>query len=158
MVDWDFSGGDPARVAERAWADVEAEARKLGELGKFWEEARTTVRAKDHSVEMTFDGRGELVDVVFHGSKYRAMAPAQLAAVLVETAQRGRERVQERMAELMGTPALPTIDLSGLATGKVTPDQLVESILGPVLAAFDEPEAEDPPRPDDRTKGDRGDG
>lgn len=130
MVNWNS--------ADEAWAAFEDEARKLGELGKLWAETSTTIRAKDHSLEMTFDGRGEPVDLVFNGSKYRQLAPAQLAQTIIETLHNGRAQAQEKMAELMGTPDLPGLDVNGLITGKVRPDELINALVGPMLEGFED--------------------
>jgi len=133
MVNWNS--------ADEAWEAFEDEARKLGELGKLWAEASTTVRTKDHSLEMTFDGRGEPVDLVFNGSKYRQLAPAQLAQTILETLRKGRAQAQEKMAELMGTPDIPGLDVNGLITGKVRPDELINALVGPMLEGFEDDRA-----------------
>lgn len=130
MVNWNS--------AEEAWEAFEDEARKLGELGKLWAESSTTVRTRDHSLEMTFDGRGEPVDLVFNGSKYRQLAPAQLAQIIIETLRKGRAQAQEKMAELMGTPDIPGLDVNGLVTGRIRPDELINALVGPMLEGFDE--------------------
>lgn len=129
MVDWNS--------AEEAWEAFEGEARKLGELGKIWAETSTIIRAKDHSLEMTFDGRGEPIDLVFNGSKYRQLAPAQLAQIIIEMLHKGRAQAQEKMAELMGTPDIPGLDVNGLITGKIGPDELINGLVGPLLEGFD---------------------
>lgn len=52
------------------------------------EEMRRTsvaVRSKDRSLTVTLGARGEVRGIAFHGGSYRAMAPAELSAVLVET-------------------------------------------------------------------------
>jgi hypothetical protein len=136
MADWDSVNTD--RAVEAAWANLENEARKLTELGKHWDEASTVVRAKDHSLEMTFDGRGELADLTFNASKYRAMAPAQLAAVIVETLRAGRVQAQQKMADLMGTEDIPGLDLNGIASGAVRPDDVVEALLGPMFKTLND--------------------
>src|ERR687886_443798 len=105
MADWDSV--DPTHTAEYAWSAVEKETRKLSDLGKHWDEASTTVRAKDDSLEMTFDGRGELVDLVFNTSKYRAMPPAKLARVIVDTLKDGRAQAQQKVSDLMGLGSIP---------------------------------------------------
>lgn len=136
MGDW--SSADPRGTAENAWAQVAEETRKLAELGRHWDEASTTVRAKDHSLEMTFDGRGELVDLVFNTSKYRAMPPAKLAAVIVETLREGRSRSQQQLNELMGFGNVPGLDLEGLATGKVRPDEMLDALMAPMMRTMEE--------------------
>jgi hypothetical protein len=156
MADW--NSVDPTRAMEDAWATLETEARKLSDLGKHWDEASTVVRAKDHSLEMTFDGRGELVDLVFNAAKYRALAPAQLAQVIIETLRRGREQAQQKMSELMGSPEVPGLDLNGLASGKVRPDEMLNSLIGPMFETLQSFGVDaEPPRPANRKREERGD-
>jgi hypothetical protein len=135
MSDW--NSADPS-AAENAWAKVEEETRKLGELGKHWDEASTTVRAKDHSCEMTFDGRGELVELVFNSAKYRAMPPAKLAQVIIETLREGRAQAQQKANDLMGFGDIPGLDLEGLASGKVRPDEMLNALMAPMLQTMQE--------------------
>ncbi|UMP06959.1 YbaB/EbfC family DNA-binding protein [Amycolatopsis sp. EV170708-02-1] len=130
------SGGfDLDKGLDEAMATLDAERRKLAELGKVWEEGRTTVRAKDKSFEMTFDGRGELIEMVFNQSKYRTLAPAQLAAAIVETLQRGKAETMAKMTEVMGTGAgtLPGIDIDAIASGKIDPMEMLNSLIGPMF-------------------------
>jgi hypothetical protein len=136
MADW--NSADPNQAMDAAFAMFENESRKLAELGKHWDEASTTVRAKDHSLEMTLDGRGELVDLVFNASKYRAMPPAQLAKVIIETLRQGRVQAQQQMNELMGIPDIPGLDLNGLANGQVRPDEMINSLIGPMFDTLNE--------------------
>jgi DNA-binding protein YbaB len=157
MATWDSA--DPKQAAENAMAMLENESRKLAELGRHWEEASTTVRAKDHSLEMTFDGRGELVDLVFNSSKYRAMPPAQLAQVIIETLRAGRVAAQQKMTELMGVPDIPGLDLEGLATGQVRPEELLSSLMGPMFDTLNEFGVDaERPRLDSHKSEERGDG
>jgi hypothetical protein len=145
MADW--NSADPSKAAEDAWAVLENETRKLADLGKHWDEASTVVRARDHSLEMTFDGRGELVELVFNSAKYRAMAPAQLASVIVETLREGRGQAQRRMAELMGVGDIPGLDINGLVTGQVRPDEMLNALMGPMFATLDDFGVDMDPRP-----------
>ncbi|MEA2687133.1 MAG: hypothetical protein QOE93_2328 [Actinomycetota bacterium] len=132
MSDFDLDKG-----LEEAMAKLDVERRKIGELGKVWEEGRTTVRAKDQSLSMTFDGRGELVELVFNASKYRTLAPAQLASTIVETLQRGRSESMEKMNNVMGAPDIPGMDIAGLVSGKVDPLEMLNAMIGPILGGFD---------------------
>lgn len=128
---------DLDRMAADALATMEDERRKLGELGKLWNEERTTVRAKDQSFAMTFDGRGELVDLAFNGDRYRGLAPAQLASMFIETLQRGRAQSMEKVTDLMGMTAVPGIDFAGLPTGRVDPQEMVDALLAPMLEGIE---------------------
>jgi len=152
MTDW--NSVDVNRAAADAWTMFENESRRLGELSRHWEETSTTVRARDHSLEMRFDGRGELVELVFNTSKYRAMAPAQLAKVIIETLREGRLQAQRNMAELMGSEDLPGLDLEGVVSGKVKPDEMLNSLLGPMFETL-QGLGVDVERPDDRKRGER---
>jgi hypothetical protein len=118
---------------EGAMAMLERERAKVGKLAELWRDGRTVVRAKDQSLSMTFDGRGELVELVFNESKYRLLAPAQLASVVVETLQRGKAESVAKMSELMGGGSTGGFDYQDLATGKVDPGQLLDSLISPML-------------------------
>ncbi|WP_410611323.1 YbaB/EbfC family DNA-binding protein [Amycolatopsis sp. lyj-109] len=136
MTNSDFAESDPARAMNNAWATFETEMGKLDELGKHWDEARSTVHPKDRSLTMTLDGRGELVELVFNGSKYRTLPPAQLAQIIVETLQKGRVEAQQKMSDLMGETSVPGLDLAGMAAGEVRPDEMIKSMFGQMLDGF----------------------
>jgi hypothetical protein len=120
---------------EEAMAALQREREKLGKLSELWRDGRTTVRAKDQSLSMTFDGRGELVELVFNEGKYRSLAPAQLASVVVETLQRGKAESMAKVAEVMGTGTggASGLDYGAVASGKADPQELLESLIGPML-------------------------
>lgn len=124
-------GGDAG--VEEAMATLERERAKLGKLSELWRDGRTTVRAKDQSLSMTFDGRGELVELAFNESKYRTLAPAQLASVVVETLSRGKAESMAKMSELMGASGVSGIDYGEVASGKMDPQAMLESLIGPML-------------------------
>ncbi|WP_033288614.1 YbaB/EbfC family nucleoid-associated protein [Amycolatopsis jejuensis] len=133
MVDWSMANTDPERALDEAWKTMEAEKQKLERLGKHWDEATIKVRTKDQSFEMTFDGRGELTDLAFNGDRYRKLPPAQLARMIVDTVTKGRAEAQQKMNEVMGVNPVPGLDLEGVASGKVRPDELLESLLAPMM-------------------------
>ncbi|OXM54006.1 hypothetical protein CFP71_20460 [Amycolatopsis thailandensis] len=138
MNDW-ASLGDSERALEKAMADLNAEREKLTELSRVWKEERTTIKAKDQSLSMTFDGRGDLVELVFNESKYRAMPPAQLASVILETLRNGRAKSLERMNEIMGVGGSQDgIDLAAFATGELDAEKIMESLMGPMYEKMDE--------------------
>ncbi|MEV7043713.1 YbaB/EbfC family DNA-binding protein [Amycolatopsis sp. NPDC051061] len=119
---------------EEALAALERERQKIGKLSEMWREGRTTIRAKDQSLSMTFDGRGELIELVFNESKYRSLAPAQLANVVLETLRRGKAECMAKMSEVMGTGG-SGIDYGEVAAGKADPQQVLESLIGPMLGS-----------------------
>ena len=111
---------------------LEREKRRLGEVGELWKTETTTLRAKDQSFSVTFDGRGDLTNIVFNGTRYRTMAPAEFASLLVSTLQAGRLKSLEKVAAVM-SESMPGVDFLGLATGQVEPREVLDSMIGPLL-------------------------
>jgi DNA-binding protein YbaB len=134
MTDWNaanFRSLDEA--GEAALAALEREQRKLADVTRVIDEETVTVRAKDRSLSITLDGRGEVTNIAFNGTKYRAMAPAELAHLLVETIRAGRAQCVQKMAEAMGQPSLPGIDFAELASGNVNPMEVFDKLITPFL-------------------------
>ncbi|MFG3237359.1 YbaB/EbfC family nucleoid-associated protein [Streptomyces antibioticus] len=61
--------------------------------------ASVTLMSKDRSLEITVGARGELTAMKFHDGKYRAMAPTQLAAVIMQTLGEARSRMARQVLE-----------------------------------------------------------
>ncbi|MEU1518964.1 YbaB/EbfC family nucleoid-associated protein [Streptomyces sp. NPDC005811] len=86
--------------------------------------ASVTVLSKDRSVEVTVGPQGEVTALKFSDGKYRAMAPAQLSAVILQTLGEARSRmarqvldtyrpISESVPQLTGVPGVE-IDWDGL--------------------------------------------
>src|SRR6201999_3937204 len=88
VIDQPYDLAALAEKAEAAMRDFDTETERVAELQRQWADGSgdETVRAKDRSLSMTFNARGELVGMKFHGDKFRSMAAAELAHVIVETA------------------------------------------------------------------------
>ncbi|WP_156753226.1 YbaB/EbfC family DNA-binding protein [Actinokineospora pegani] len=133
MTNWSsMSEADLRRMADDAMADLDRERARLGQLGELWS-AHTTVHAKDRSLSMTVDGRGELLEMAFTGTKHKTMPPAQLAHVIVETLARAKAESAAKVSAAMGESSVPGIDIDGIASGRVDPMEMVNSLLGPLL-------------------------
>ncbi len=125
------------RMKDEALAALDQQREVARETSRVWREETTTVTAEDRSMSMAFDGRGELTGITFNGSKYRSMAPAQLASVIVEMVRKGRA---ESMAKLTAhAPAVPGLDLDGLINGTSDPAEMLEKLLGPMFDGMDNP-------------------
>jgi DNA-binding protein YbaB len=130
MVEWlTPENASLAEATEAAMRTFEGEQRKLTDLQQKMEEDSSTVRSKDRSLSMTFDGRGELTGMKFHGTKFRSMAPAELAHLIVETVRAGRTQYLEKMSEDMGE-LMPGLNFADLASGQAKPGKILESMLG----------------------------
>jgi hypothetical protein len=114
-------------------ARLNEERRRLDELGRVWTEETTTVRAKDNTFSMTFDGRGELTEVTFHGSKYRTISATELGHRIVETLKQGKQASLEKMIATMNPESYQGLDLMGIATGKVDPRKALDAVIAPLL-------------------------
>jgi hypothetical protein len=136
VTEWD-SAFDADKGIESALADLETERAKLGKLSELWREGRSTIRSKDQSLSMTFDGRGELLELVFNESKYRALAPKQLASIVLETMRRGREQSIEKMSELMGVTTVVGLDMTEVASGRADPQEMLDALISPMLKTLD---------------------
>jgi hypothetical protein len=120
-------------------ARLDDERRRLDALGRVWQDETTTVRAKDNTFSMTFDGRGDLTEVAFHGSKYKTVAPSELGHRIVETLKQGRLESLEKMAATMNPDSVGGLDLVGIATGKVDPRKAINALMAPLLEGFGAP-------------------
>ncbi|WP_410604722.1 YbaB/EbfC family DNA-binding protein [Amycolatopsis sp. lyj-90] len=124
---------DPDAGVEEAMTALAREREKLAKLGKLWRDGGLTVRAKDNSLSMKFDGHGEVSELVFNEAKYRSLAPAKLASNIIETLQRGKAESMAKMSDLMGNSTIGGVDLGAAAAGKVDPEEMLEALLSPLM-------------------------
>lgn len=108
-----------AAARERLESTRAAVARARADLA----DASTTARSKDRSVEVTIGPQGELKRVKFLDEKYRTMDAAQLAASVLEAANKGRAAMARRVIDTFSG-----IDLPSVGTGEFTyrPPDLTE--------------------------------
>ncbi|MDT7783365.1 MAG: hypothetical protein QOF58_1784 [Pseudonocardiales bacterium] len=133
MKDWSAEYRSVNEAAEAALADFEREHRRIAEVNTTIAEASTTTRAKDRSLSIDFDGRGEITAITFHGTKYRSMAPTELAHVLLETIRAGRAECVRKMSEAMGDDFLPGISFADLASGKLDSEDVFQKLVEPFI-------------------------
>jgi DNA-binding protein YbaB len=110
----DMSDSPEARIAEareRLEATKAAVARARAGLA----DASTTARSKDRSVEVTVGPQGELKRVRFLDDKYRTMEAAQLAAAVLEAANKGRAAMARRVIDTFSGITLPSQDAEGVS-------------------------------------------
>ncbi|MFJ8229836.1 YbaB/EbfC family nucleoid-associated protein [Streptomyces sp. NPDC094448] len=79
-----------------------------------------TVTSKDRSVEATVGGQGELKNLRFPTSRYRNMAPAELAGTLMATITQARTEAASQLLDLY-RPFGPVPGLSAGADGGFAP-------------------------------------
>lgn len=133
MSDWTAQYKSLEEANEAALASLEREQRKLSDITKTMSEATTTVKAKDRSLTVDFDGRGEITAISFHGTKYRGMAPAELSHVLLETIQSGRAQCLQKLTDAMGEDILPGVNFADLASGRMNAEEILDKVVSPFL-------------------------
>jgi hypothetical protein len=80
-------------------------------------------------VSITLGARGELTDVHFPTSAYKRMPPAELAAVILRTAEEARSKLMKQTAELLA-PTLPAgLSAEDLLGGKVNAKDFLSRMM-----------------------------
>jgi hypothetical protein len=88
-----------------------------------------TAAAKDRSLSVAVDSQGALTGITFHGQKFRKMAPAELASLIVETARAARTEATAAMVELF-QPLFPGgFDLSEMMGGTFDLDAMFDDAV-----------------------------
>ena len=127
---------DPGRLRSSvadALDQVEQERRRLADVQSQMASTTTTVHAKDRLFSVTLDGRGELSGITFEGTRYRRLAPAELARLIVDTFATGRRQAIEKIGTMMGTDPLPGVSFTDLATGSRPFTEVLDSFFGAAL-------------------------
>jgi hypothetical protein len=114
---------------EAAFADLRAQRDKIVEFDAAMKTRRTVVTSKNRMVSATVDCRGKLVELSLKGNRYRSMAPAELAALVVETVATAQDKALKEAlaaaAELMPRAA----KFAGLADGDLDADRMYEAAV-----------------------------
>ncbi|PJE98324.1 hypothetical protein CUT44_07825 [Streptomyces carminius] len=104
----------------------QAVARTEGEL----REASVTMRSPDGAVEVTVGAQGELTRLRFPNDRYRSMSADRLAASVLETANRGRAAMAQRVISAFEPLTRPAGDVPGFRGIDVD----WERLFGPALS------------------------
>ncbi|MCQ9183301.1 YbaB/EbfC family nucleoid-associated protein [Streptomyces sp. IBSBF 2953] len=83
----------------RAMAELDATQRAVAEAEAELRHATCTVRSKDRAVEVTVGHQGELTALRFLDGKYRTMTAGELAAGVLEAAERARTQMYRQVRE-----------------------------------------------------------
>ena len=94
------------RRLDAAVAGLEKQRRDLDAVRHGLETATSSSTSRDHTLTVTVRARGEVEAVHFHGTRYRALPPAELEKLIVETIAAARAQMATRVAEAF-QPYLP---------------------------------------------------
>lgn len=128
MADDDDSTRASAQL-ETMLALLAEEQRKLEDFQRKMNEATTTVESANKALTATFDGRGELVGLTFNNTRYRTMAPKELADLVLDVVRRGRSQAFGKIDTMAGGDVLPGVSFGDLAAGKVDLNDVVSGLM-----------------------------
>jgi DNA-binding protein YbaB len=140
---------------DRITAEMEETRANLTQAQERVAKISRTERSKNRAASVTVDAHGRVTGIEFHGTKYRAMAPAELADLLVTTIRAATAaahgEVQATMNGLLPGTGLPPVLAKALGDAAL-PDGLLGS-KGPFgdLASLLTPAAPSATRPGSRS-------
>ncbi|MFC0530924.1 YbaB/EbfC family nucleoid-associated protein [Phytohabitans kaempferiae] len=114
---------------EAMFAQFAEEQRKLEEFHRKLDEASTTVESANKMLTATFDGRGEVSRLTFNNTKYRTMAPNELAEMVLDVIRRGRSQAFGKIDTMAGGEVLPGVNFGDLAAGKANLNEVVSGLM-----------------------------
>jgi DNA-binding protein YbaB len=88
---------------ERSLEQLRQSQERLAEASANLESVTAEAASKDRMLSVTVNARGEIAERRFHTEKYRMMAPAELAAAIIEVVERARRDVAQQVSTAMGT-------------------------------------------------------
>lgn len=100
---------------EAALAGFSAQQEKLRALEKRVGDTSATAHGKNRMMSATVDHSGRLTALVFEGTRFRSMAPKELAAAIVETIQQAQRDAQAQGFAAAREFMPDTFDLLGLS-------------------------------------------
>jgi DNA-binding protein YbaB len=107
------------KVLADALKDFEQKQSQFDERRQRMNALSASATAPRQVVSVTVGARGELTSLTFPTSAYKRMPPAELAAVILKTAEEARSQVMKQTAELLA-PSLPAgVSAEELLNGKV---------------------------------------
>jgi DNA-binding protein YbaB len=129
-----MSSGLPEQL-NQLLAQLAEGQEKLKQAREMLEARRATVTSKDHMLSVTVNMRGEVTELKFHTTKYRSMAPAQLATVITQVLADARAQAADFAAATLQPLAPKTVDLRDIHSGNPSLDAALESVTADMAKA-----------------------
>jgi DNA-binding protein YbaB len=116
----------PHESFQQALDELRRTQERLRTVRSRLQDKATKVTSKDGMVTVTLDGRTEVAGIEFNTAKFRRMAPAELASVLVETISQARAQGRSRVADAY-RPLMPKgMDIDAILAGKLNLDKMFD--------------------------------
>jgi DNA-binding protein YbaB len=104
-------------IISQVMADLEKQREELTRLQREMPEINGSAKSKRRQVSATVDARGDVVNLKFHGTGYRSLAPAELANVIIETIRDARAEAQKQLWDVVGDAFPEGMEFADLTTG-----------------------------------------
>lgn len=98
---------------EIAMAELEIQRAKIRDLEKSMATTTATAQSENRMVTATVDRAGKLTELRFEGKRYRTIAPAELASIVVETVQSAQSQVSQQAMAMASSLLPPGLDVFG---------------------------------------------
>ena len=117
------------RKIQEAAAELDRSQERLGKLRGQLAKASTKVTSADRMVTVELDSSGELSSIRFNSQKFRRLAPAELAGILLDTITKARAQSRERILGAFRSvmPAGAGMGLDDLLAGKPDLDKMFDN-------------------------------
>ena len=123
---------------ESTLAELRAQQQKIRDFGASMAAQTTALTSKNRMVSATVDSRGTLTELAFKGSRWRNLAPAELAALIVETVARAQETASKQAMKAAAGLMPAGFGFAGLTGGDLDLDGMFDAAVRlaeePVLA------------------------
>jgi DNA-binding protein YbaB len=86
-----------------------------------------TATSKDRLVSATVDARGAVTELKFHTTRYRAMAPTELSALLLDTIAKAQQEVSARLEEVLGPIGPEDLEIDDVTSGRADLADMLEA-------------------------------
>jgi DNA-binding protein YbaB len=116
---------------ESLMADYQRHRTDALEVGEHLRSTTGTATTGKGLVTAVVGPGGEVRSITFHSRRYRTMAPAELAQLLIDAVEQARGNALDQMAAAMPTVALAGMTYEDMLNGRVDVDAILPKDLSP---------------------------
>jgi len=124
---------------ESALANLRFQQEKIREFGVAMAGRTTSVTSKDRMLSVAVDSNGRLVEMKFRGNRYRSLAPAELASLIIDTVAKAQETASREALDAVAELVPDAFQLARLKSGELDLDEMFDAAVRlaeqPVVAA-----------------------
>src|SRR5947207_6872711 len=128
-------------------AEIQKQREELMRFQRGVPDISGSARSKRRQVSATVDARGDLVELKFHGTGYRSLAPVELASIIVETIRDARAEAHRQLWDVVGETFPGGTGFADLISGDFdwteslsVPKPLLDLLQAPPRPRYEPPE------------------